>query len=302
MAVKMKEAFSKVINDNVTARDLDDPVNEYLKRDLKCKECPRTVFHRRTHNRAGSEIPALFYLEAGALHEEYCSYNTLGQVKKIARESDDDILGSIDKKNFVFRLNLIHKPLKEVNDLDKQLSMKNIEGSSNKDIRYQSRGKLNSYLATMQKIIRLRNTLEEQNELAQHIEIDMYGQRIRWSDFYYESERYMQAYKYLDKMNWKNRHPICIEGVVDSVKYMPKSGKYAINLVRKKEKNNTSGSLKFVSPSIYFDAKQLSPESIQKGQQIVICALCKNNSREIEKTEYLNIGAPLYNQHQIVIF
>lgn len=77
---------------------------------------------------------------------------------------------------------------------------------------YHSKGDLSSYLATMKKIIELRNILEDKMELHPIVEISCHNRKVKWESFYYEPERYLNAHKYLEELEWKERHPICIEG------------------------------------------------------------------------------------------
>lgn len=189
MAVTMKEAYSTILNEKVSAKEVDKPANEHLKKGLECEICRISVAHRTRHPKNEREIPALFYLKSGETHKEFCSYNTIGQISMIARDSDNDILKSITDKTFSFRLTMIHKPLEELGEQDKKQGKDQNKISNQKDRNYHSKGKLNSYLSTMRKIIELRNILEKQNELNSIIEIEMHGRKIKWNDFYYEPHR-----------------------------------------------------------------------------------------------------------------
>ncbi|MEI4799924.1 hypothetical protein WAZ07_01055 [Bacillus sp. FJAT-51639] len=301
MAVTMQEAYSTILNEKVSAQEVDKPANEHLKKGLECESCRISVAHRTRHPRNEREIPALFYRKGGENHKEFCSYNTIGRINMIARDSDNDILKSITDKTFSFRLTMIHEPLEELGKQDTKQGKDQNKTLNQKDRNYHSRGKLNSYLSTMKKIIELRNILEKQNELNSIIEIEMHGRKIKWNDFYYEPHRYIQSFNYIKKLEWKNRHPICIEGIVDSVRYIEMSGKYAINLRWGKKGINSKGIEQIPSPSIFFDAGTLSPEDIKTGQHIAVCALCTPRMNAGKVREFLNTNAHLYHKNQLVI-
>ncbi|SIR47719.1 hypothetical protein SAMN05878494_3941 [Bacillus cereus] len=301
MAVTMKEAYSTILTEKVSAQEIDKPVNKHLKQGLECVDCRIPVSHRTRHMRNETEIPSLFYRRGGINHEEFCSYNTLGQIKVIARDSDDDILKSVEDKTFLFRLTMIHEPLEKLKNQDTKPEKDQNSAPNKKDRNYHSSGKLNSYLSTMKKIIELRNILENQTELHSLIEIEMDGKKIKWNDFYYEPSHYIQAYNYLKRLEWKNRHPICIEGIVDSVRYIEMSGKYAINLSWGKAGLSSKGIKQISSPSIYFYPGTLSPEDIKKGQHIAVCALCTPGKNGGKVREFLNANAHLYHKNQLVI-
>ena len=39
MAVTMKEAYSTILNEKVSAQEIDEPVNKHLKQELECRVC-----------------------------------------------------------------------------------------------------------------------------------------------------------------------------------------------------------------------------------------------------------------------
>lgn len=301
MAVTMKEAYSTILNEKISAQEIDKPVNKHLKQGLECVDCRIPIAHRTRHMRNETEIPSLFYRKGGINHEEFCSYNTLGQVNVIARDSDDDILKSVEDKTFSFRLTMIHEPLETLKNQEGKQEKNQKKELNTKDRTYHSNGNLNSYLSTMKKVIELRNVLENRNELHSIIEIEMHGKKINWSDFYYEPDRYIQSCNYVKQLKWENRHPICIEGIVDSVRYIEMSGKYAINLRWGKKGISSNGIEQIPSPSIYFDSETLSPEDIKPGQHIAVCAVCTYRMTGGKVRQFMNTNAHLYHKNQLVI-
>ncbi|MEH7473091.1 hypothetical protein V7158_15310 [Priestia megaterium] len=294
----MKKAFSEVLDKVVSAEEVSK--NESLKQSvLKCIDCGIPVFHRKEHNRHKSFVSAHFV--RGHEHIESCRYHAVGQMTILARLSDDDVLSSLDKKNFIFRLTMIHEELggKKEKGRD-QISQGTKVYPTNK--KYEGKGKLSSYLGTMKKIIELRNLLaDDKKDLTSIVEIDFQGKKIKWKNFYYEPEQYLQAYNYLKKLKYKDRHPICLEGTVNSINYIEKTGNYAVNLNWGTQGNNNEGILQIPSPSIYLNKIELSELSIEIGDNIVTCAKYAVGISKRKGREFLKISANLDHRRQIVI-
>lgn len=297
MAVKMKTAYSKMKNQDVTAKYVEE--HPQLKEGLECHKCRKDVSHKNGHFRAEAWIPTHFTRKPGVNHEEWCKYNTVGQVTVLAKKSDDNILESVKKNKFTFRLTMIHEPLK---DLGKQNTTSiNKSGNTNppKNKSYVSKGKLSSYLATMKKVLELRKAVEDDdsNELESIIEIQMYGKKIKWSNFYYDQEKYLDAYNYLQTLKAK-RHPICIEGVVRDIRPLKQGDRYAVNLKFGKIEKDVE---QIPSVSILCNESDIPSITFEPGQHIVVCALCTASQSNINN-KYLNIRASLYHKNQLVIF
>lgn len=293
MAVAMKKAFSKIINWEVSAEEVDKDLK--LKNGLECNSCGIPVYHRTTHQRNEVSIPAHFYRKGE--HEDSCKYNTVGQISIIARESNDKILENIDQKNFTFRLTMVHEQLNKVKAGEQSKEDNNSTKNSKKNRNYQARGNLSPYLATIKKIIQLRNVLEANIELYSIIKIEMYGKKIPWNNFYYDSNNYTKAFDYLKKQGWKGNHPICIEGIIRGVKALDQKGRYAVGLHFGDTRTNNQGLTLVSSASIFGNEQNVSSKIFKEGQHIVVCALCTVR----EKNQYLNINISLYHKNQIVI-
>ena len=293
MAISMEKAFSGIVNREVTAEEVDRDVK--LKKGLECNCCGIPVYHRTKHLRNEAWIPAHFYRKVE--HDYSCKYNTVGQVSIIARQSNDKILENIDQRNFTFRLTMIHEQLNKVKEGEYSKKDNASINNRQKNRSYQARGRLTPYLATMKKIIELRNILETDTELHSIIKIEMYNKKIAWNNFYYESNYYTKAFDYLKKLEWKDNHPICIEGIVRSVKSLDQEGRYAVGLRFGDKRTNDQGLTLISSPSIFGNEQDVSSEIFKEGQRIVVCALCTAR----EKNTYLNINISLYHKNQIVI-
>ncbi|MCW1940627.1 hypothetical protein OMD49_19180 [Bacillus anthracis] len=308
MSRKMSKAYSTITKTNVTAKYVEE--HPHLKPGLKCHICKIDVIHKKGHPRAERWIQTHFTRkpnkEEPIYHEIWCRYNTVGQITKLAKDSNDKILESVKNNKFTFRLTMIHEPLR---DLSKQLnsSINNNETSTSKnDRKYVSNGKLSSYLATMQKILELRKAVEDDdsNELESAIEIQMYGKKIKWKNFYYDQKNYLDAYNYLKSPDFK-KHPICIEGIVNKVIPFKQGDRYAVNLRFGKKDKNTE---QIPAASILISQNDIPSETFEPGQHIVVCALCTANEGEQKDdngkviNKYFNIRASLYHKNQLVIF
>lgn len=304
MAVKMKDAYSTIKTENVTATYVEK--HSQLKEGLQCHKCRKDVSHKNGHFRAETWIPTHFTRKPGVDHEEWCKYNTVGQITVLAKKSDDNILESIKNNKFTFRLTMIHEPLKDLGKQSTTFTNNSENTNPRKNKNYASKGKLSSYLATMKKILELRKAVEDDdsNELESVIEIQMYGKKIKWSNFYYNQAKYLDAYNYLNSLKFK-RHPICIEGIVNNVIPFEQGDRYAVNLrFGKKDKNIEQ----IPAASIFVSKNDIPSDTFEPGQHIVVCALCTanegeqkgNNGKVINK--YFNIRASLYHKNQLVIF
>ncbi|MFB6731828.1 hypothetical protein ACMZ5A_01120 [Bacillus mobilis] len=301
MAVRMKTAYSTIKNQDVTAKYVEE--HPHLKPGLKCHICKIDVIHKKGHPRAERWIQTHFTRkpnkEEPIYHEIWCKYNTVGQVTVLAKNSDDKILESIKKDKFTFRLKMIHEPLR---DLGKQSNSSNNNDeitAPKKDMKYVSKENLSSYLATMKKILELRKAVEDDdsNELESIIEIQMYGKKIKWSNFYYDQEKYLDAYNYLQTLKNK-RHPICFEGVVRDIRPLKQGDRYAVNLKFGKIEKDVE---QIPSVSIFCNESDIPSITFEPGQHIVVCALCTASQSKISN-KYLNIRASLYHKNQLVIF
>lgn len=144
--------------------------------------------YRHYANKKPKEIFPCFRLKPGENHEEHCRYNLKGMLKLIAKDSDSEIFSSFQKSNFVFRLHVLIKALREATDEEFFLQGKKWGGESNSNKAYSNRGRLTSYLRTLSQIIELRNYCKNNDQLAKLVKLDYDGELINWYDFYYDSE------------------------------------------------------------------------------------------------------------------
>jgi hypothetical protein len=76
-------------------------------------------------------------------------------------------------------------------------------------------GSLPAYVNSAKKVLRLRAACDDDNNIAQHLELVFEGDTVvPWPSFYYETERYMEAYRAVSLQTVK--HPVALHGVVKS--------------------------------------------------------------------------------------
>jgi hypothetical protein len=301
MAVAMDKAFSQTLEKIIVPTDVS--MDESLRKGLLCIDCNIDITFRKEHERNKRIIPAGFIRKKGIEHKATCRYNTLGQVTIIAQDSDDNVLKSINDSKFSLRLTLIHKSLNQVANNSPKHKMEQFNTTINQERNYQTKGNLSSYLATMRKIIELRNILEDKNELHPIVEVSCHNKKVKWESFYFEPERYFNAHKYLKELKWEERHPICIEGIIHDIPYIEKLGKYVINLQWGKTKFNSEGIKYIPTVSVLLNDKELMKLGFQKGQRIALCSLCTQGISKGKGTgrEFFNIKAELYHKNQVAI-
>jgi hypothetical protein len=83
--------------------------------------------------------------------------------------------------------------------------------------------KLSSYLRTTADIVALRAACESNEVLASELELTWAGQRIGWDQFYFDRERYDEAWHRVTSIG-ESQHPIAIEARVSGVWLPDKAG------------------------------------------------------------------------------
>lgn len=152
-------------------------------------------------------------------HETSCSYNATGKLKLIiASQSDPDFLSSLDEGKHELRLQLLHNALGSADRFVKAIHQ---TGSQTQDehIRtdyIRTDRKLDGYLRTTMDILKLRERCEEDAELSGTLLLRLGSRKITWRQFYFEQNRYEDAWGMLRKAK-PSAHPFAIAGVVDRI-------------------------------------------------------------------------------------
>lgn len=290
----MRIAYSEIKPGKVTIEEVED--KPHLRKGLKCFYCRIDVNFVSSYTRkSGSEtVRATFKKGIKVTHKD-CPFNIDLQMTILARESDNNVFKSLENNLYEFRLNMIHDEMNMVTYKSK--NRKQTTSFSPKNQHYVNKGKLSSYLSTMNKIIELRNLLANQlEEITSKVRIKYSGKEISWSKFYYDKERYHDAFIFLSK----DKMPLCIEGKVHSIK--PTSYNYAINL-QQGSPYKENGVTLIPKVTIYFKEILKDKIDLNVGDHIAVSAIYKTKVNPWKKdTTFLNINSELYNVRQLHVF
>lgn len=240
-------------------------------------------------------------------HVDNCKYNTEGQLKIFARDSEG-VLTSLGNGKFNFRLNLITSSLKSTKAKglsDEETSIQGLTKAPTK--KYESKGKVNPYLSTMNRILKLRSELEDNRELSELVNLNFGRQNISWVEFYYSEEHYRKCYNYVSKK--KANHPICLEGIIDAIKEPSDNFPfYSVSLIKPRVDNVDKDGLKrrpSVSIVLYNESilKYIQSEMAKGKENIAFYSVLKVKSKPYGSgMEYLNITGYINHKQQVHIF
>ncbi|MFK4435446.1 hypothetical protein [Paenibacillus sp. RC21] len=247
-------------------------------------------------------------------HYVECRYNTIGQIKVIAQDSDDNIIKAIEDNRYSFRLNVIDEALKDLINLNKEQTKNDGQcaGANKPSKTYINQGKLDSYLSTMQKIMRLRSLAESNEELRELLVLQYGKQEVKWNKFYYESDDLQKCYTYI-KRN-EVTHPMCIDGVIKEFSDPTEKFKFSVLKLTspwvEPDKNGVINRpvVELIIRSdkvldyIQSDIKQTKVAVYSKFQVSESKVLTFQDGDETKKIRYLNIKGNLYHRNQIILY
>lgn len=170
-----------------------------------------------THERRVHEktiiINSFFKLKKNEQHTYgKCPYNTLGSVEIIARDSDPNIFNALDNQKYEFSLQILQQPNSSAEIKEQNSSTKDSQGEISKGKQYTKSGTASGYIKTLTQILQLRARLEEDKELASILTLKYQGKKIKWSNFYFEEDHYLEASKII--ANAKKAYPVCFHGTI----------------------------------------------------------------------------------------
>lgn len=207
------------------------------KEPLSCIYCRVEITHQSAHTRERDDkpvlVPAYFRLLPGGRHAVGCKHLVSDEIKAIARDSKD-LIESIRDGQYRLRLVMIRDAL---NGLSKtpQRGGHNRTASRGSTTYQPSRSKLPAYINSAKRVLQLRALCDDDDEIAAHLELVFDGSLIvPWSQFYFETERYLDAYHTLARST--EQFPIALHGIVRSVRTVPsKNGQTnVLNLAKPK--------------------------------------------------------------------
>lgn len=210
MGIKMKAAM-----DSAGAEwDAEHYAKGKGKEPLRCVHCPVQVTYQSAHTRERDDkpilVPAYFRLLPGGHHDEGCKHAVSGTIKTIASESND-LIESIRNGRYRLRLVMIRDALAE---LSKKPAKLGSESGAHAGKTYErSRSNLPAYINSAKRVLKLRTLCDANDEMEAHLELVFEGNTVvPWSQFYFETERHLDAYHTLARNTVQ--HPIALHGTV----------------------------------------------------------------------------------------
>lgn len=206
------------------------------KEPLRCVSCAASVTHQSAHARERDDkpvlVPAYFRLLPHMHHADDCKHAVAKALKTIAKDSHG-LIESLRDKKYRLRLMMIKDALSAIGGNIAE-SRGSSRASSSRTFE-RSSSKLPAYINSAQRVLQLRAMCDEDAEIAEHLELLFEGNTVvPWGQFYYEAERYLDAYH--AALHNTVQHPIAIHGVVDSIRFV--NGKYGptnvLNLITPK--------------------------------------------------------------------
>lgn len=282
--------------------------------DLICNHLPCSCsvrfVPRYQQNRANRiepiDVPAYIGLTSDSEHCTGCRYDANGQIAIIAAQSDPDFLQTIDDGKRELRLLLLHNGLKgcrlsgPASSAVSNTAAGTASGKTTTSF-IQTDEKLSSYLRTTSDLVTLRALCESDNQLATELILRLGSKQITWSRFFFERERYDDAWK-LVKTGSIHVYPIALAGVVKS-HYVPglnaKHNSSFLNCRSLYKRTDTPNRVEAFEVSIVHpDGKWLSKFPV--GSEVVIFGLW-DFSEAVEKQDKNTQSSTIYVTHKLIL-
>jgi len=194
----------------------DDYVKGKGREPLRCKHCPTGVTHQSAyscerHNKS-IKVPAYFRLLQNGEHADNCPHAVEQNVKKLVTQSDG-LIESLRNGKYRLRLMMVADALKLPQKPTPAQSGGGIHPSGT--VYQRKSGSLPAYINSAKKVLLLRAACDDNDSISQYLELVFEGNTVvPWSSFYFETERYMEAFRSVSLQTVK--HPIALHGVVKS--------------------------------------------------------------------------------------
>lgn len=166
------------------------------------------------------DVPAYIGLTSGSEHITGCRYDASGRITAIVAQSDPDFIKALDDGKRELRLLALHNGLEGRSLSGSTLTHggkppADARGGQTTTSFIHSEEKLSSYLRTTTDLVALRAACESDALLAAELTLRFGTKRIAWSQFFFEQERYDEAWE-LVKTNADNAYPFALSGMVKS--------------------------------------------------------------------------------------
>jgi hypothetical protein len=233
-------------------------------------ECQAELSFVRRHNRKYQsktiEIAPCFRLKKHHVHHLACKYNIEGRLDLIAKSSDSDVFQSLEKSKYEFRLHVLLKALRVLDEYRVIELARKWGGSFDQNKSYSNKGKLTSYLRTLGQILELKSYCEDDEELASRIILDYRGSKIKWQKFHYDEKNLPMLVQ--DHGTGELDTPLAISGHVYSVKNLPSGKCVVVELYSPVLVHDPSKRAWKATPQVYMHGEKLQ-SVIQKGAEYI---------------------------------
>lgn len=310
MGIKMKKAVYNEENIEL------DNIKDYMKGNLKCNKCGVPVTYTKPYiRRCGEkeiEVAAYFRI-SNEEHKLECKYNTLGEIRRIIADvADKNLVTEVKTNKFVVKLNLISEKIKEQKEIIEGTYLQNENDIVSKSKKVYEQGKkISAYLATMKKIIRLRDEVDSNSDLSSNLELEYYNKTIkkseavRWSNFFYQcndinnGNEYIKAYKYLSKRKY---HPVCFEGIIKEINSPTDNfNKYVIRFYDASYNDENNKKYKIVIQLNMINDYIIKSLNLNKDNRVLVYGVFRTSEKVWKDITYQNITSDIYHKNQIYI-
>lgn len=285
---------------------------EEMKNKIFCKYCNVPIIYVSGYIKEVGEkeikVEPYFRLKNKENHHKLnCNYLTSNIIKRIYAKVADTGLMTKENNIYITRLHIITKQKRNKESEKSQLEINNYNIKNNKTKKYFKNGVCSAYLSTIKKIVKLKQALDNDNELCNIMVLQYYNtetetyDNINWNDFYidYNLAQYKNTYEKIKNNNVK--HPICFYGKIKDIAYISKHNFYSIKFYSLKESNDT-----FLSFSITTKNKDVYNYVLDKKDHNVIVYGCyhyvgKTNKviQNDKKITYHNLSTSVNLKQQI---
>ncbi|MCQ0034406.1 hypothetical protein [Burkholderia glumae] len=184
---------------------------------LRCAHCPTSVTHQgaytcERHNKS-VKVSAYFRLLKDGEHSDGCPHAIEGKIKKLVTPSEG-LIEALREGKYRLRLIMVADALKATRQPtpNRNASGPRRDGGT---VYRRTPDSLPAYINSAKKVLLLRAACDDDSNIEQYLELAFEGNTVvPWPSFYYETERYMEAYRAVSLQTVK--HPVALHGVVKS--------------------------------------------------------------------------------------
>ncbi len=230
-------------------------------------------------------------------HVDSCRYNTIGQVKIIARESEG-LIQSISAEGYEFRLHLLSKALNNISSISSDIFEGDLTSNKIGTVYKRDTGKLSAYLSTAKKILILRSEMDEHEDLSKHVIISYNGKKIYWSNFYFETEDYSKCFYRLQN----HQHPVCTYGEVKKI--FPPDGNVRFTKVQLKALTESQNDEQIITVVRLYVKNAQWIDGLGENMKVLAFGFMKTKENYVKEKNitWLNIEVRIDQKKQIHFF